>query len=36
MKKSKLKIKVINPPSEEKKIEIIKELTNTIQEEYYS
>ncbi len=36
MKKSKLKIKVINPPSEERKQEIIKELTITIQEEYYS
>ena len=36
MKKRKLKIKVINPPSEERKEEIIKELTMLIQDNYYS
>lgn len=36
MNKINLKIKVINPPSEERKEEIIKELTMLIQDTYYS
>lgn len=31
-----LKIIVINPPNEEKKEELLKEITNFIQEKYYS
>lgn len=36
MKKSKLKVRVINPPSEERKEEIIRELEEFIQDTYYS
>lgn len=36
MKIYKLKIKVMNPPNEERKEEIIKELTELIQDTYYS
>lgn len=36
MKKRKLKIKVINPPSEKQKEKLINELKTLIQENYYS
>ena len=36
MKKNKLKVRVMNPPSEERKEEIIRELEKFIQDTYYS
>ena len=36
IKKRKLKIRAINPPSDERKKEIIKELASFIQDSYYS